>query len=713
MGNGKLGGMLFGSPRDAHLQCNEDSLWHGGPRDRNSQASKLNLPKIRTLIFKGELIKAQELMQTSMTGTPEFQRHYVPAGDIILRNQQPGKLKQYHRELDLQRALVIETYEIDETAYQVELLASYPDNLMAYRVQASKQEGSKFRIHLTRSRGLYQELRCQADEKQGMLTILGQTGEQGVAYAQQVKVVTDGQLNLIGQYLTIESFQELIVYTTIATTYREHDPFDYCKEKLDSLTLDSWRQVKAKHLCDYQSLYQKISFDLGVSETAELPVLLQEAQSLKVSPSLIQLMFHFGRYLLISSSRPGTLPANLQGVWNKDLMPPWDSKYTININTEMNYWPAEACGLGECHLPLFDHLLKMLPNGQKTAKEMYGIEGFVAHHNTDLWGDTAPQDDFLPATYWPFGGAWLANHIMMHFFYHQNTVFLDKYFVVVEEAVRFLLGFLIELPNGELVTNPSVSPENSFFTEEGVMAFVSYGATMDNQLIWELFTNYLSGCRALRRGDLVEEVNQSLLKLPKHRIGKYGQLMEWYHDYEEAEPGHRHISHLYGVFPGHRLREETAEVKDAAKKTLMRRLENGGGHTGWSAAWLINLWAHFYDGEACLQTMNKQLSESVLPNLLDNHPPFQIDGNFGFTSGVIEALVFYYNERLDLLPALPKAWNQGKLLGVCLPNQTTISIQWEDSILKKVDITGDLPLSTKVFVKNEYLCTLDALHEYV
>lgn len=332
------------------------------------------------------MIKAQELMQTSMTGTPEFQRHYVPAGDIILRNQQPGKLKQYHRELDLQRALVIETYENDETAYQVELLSSYPNNLMVYRVQASKKEGSKFRIHLTRSRGLYQELRYQADEKQGMLTILGQTGEQGVAYAQQVKVVTDGQLNLIGQYLTIESFQELIVYTTIATTYREHDPFDYCKEKLDSLTLDSWRQVKAKHLGDYQSLYQKISFDLGVSEMAELPVLLQEAQSLKVSPSLIQLIFHFGRYLLISSSRPGTLPANLQGVWNKDLMPPWDSKYTININTEMSYWPAEAYGLGECHLPLFDHLLKMLPNGQKTAKEMYGIKGFVAQHNTDLWG---------------------------------------------------------------------------------------------------------------------------------------------------------------------------------------------------------------------------------------------------------------------------------------------------------------------------------------
>nr|WP_137599781.1 glycoside hydrolase family 95 protein [Enterococcus nangangensis] len=534
IGNGRLGAMIMGNPENTHLQCNEDTLWQGGFRNRNNPAAKQNLEKIRQLILAEKTRAAEELIQAALTGVPEFQRHYEPAGDIFIRNLSHGEVSDYVRTLDLATAVVTESYQLGENRYHTEMFASKPAQLMAYCVTSSQKSNTKFRLHLNRSRGIYDQFYSITNEDSILLGISGVTSDGGVQYAQFAKIVTDGKMELVRQYVVIEEFTTLMIYTTIATTYRQKDPAAYCQKILGAADIVAYEKIKAAHIEDYQKLYQTVSLDLGgQTATADVPTLLANAQKGQVSPYLIEIMFQFGRYLLIASSRPGSLPANLQGIWNKEMLPAWDAKYTININTEMDYWPAEKVGLSECHLALFDHLLTMYPNGQQTAETMYGLKGFVAHHNTDVWGDTAPQDDYLPATYWPFGGAWLCLHIWHHYEYTQDKEFLAKYFFLLEEAACFMAGFVMELPNGEMVTNPSVSPENSFLTKSGEPGYVSYGSTMDNQLLWELFTDYLAGCQLTEHdSQLVLKVQEILPKLPPHKIGKYGQLMEWYHDYE-------------------------------------------------------------------------------------------------------------------------------------------------------------------------------------
>lgn len=700
IGNGKQGAMIYGSPEKTILQCNEDTLWNGGPRNRNNTSAKEALPTIQQLIFDGKIQEAERLMQETMTAIPEHQRHFEPAGDIFLLNQQINEITEitdYSRELNLNQSLIHENYKLGNNAYDIEAFASYPKNIIAYAIRCSDSSDSRYRIHINRSRGLYSTNIITQD----YIGIEGTSSDHGVSYCQLLSIKTDGNKIQRGQFLIVENFTYLEIYTTIATDFREKDPVQYCVNQLKDSMKQDWNTLKKQHEKDYQKLYNQMEFQLKGAQEEKVADLLADLNDESINPYLFELMFQYGRYLLISSSRPGSLPANLQGVWNNKLMPPWDSKYTININTEMNYWIAEKAGLSECHLPLFDHLERMYPNGQRTAKEMYGIDGFVAHHNTDLWGDTAPQDIYMPASYWPMGGAWLCLHIWEHYKFTKNQEFLDHYFYLLEDALRFLLNYMVELPNGEFVTNPSVSPENKYYTANGQVGYMSFGCTMDNQIIWELIEDYLEGIKHTKHDvKLVQLAQEVLQNLPPHKIGKHGQLMEWYEDYEEVAPGHRHVSHLFGLFPGHRLKTEKDEIFSAARNSLERRLANGGGYTGWSVAWLLNLWANFHNGEECYQMMYKQLKNSTLPNLLDNHPPFQIDGNFGFTSGVIEMFVQYYQGKLDILPALCKEWPKGMVKGIRLPNNSKVDIEWQEGKLKKLVIIGDLPKDTLVSINN-------------
>lgn len=707
IGNGKLGAMLYGTPEKAIFQCNEDSLWYGGARNRNNKACKESLSEIQTLIFKGKIKAAEQLMQESMTAMPEHQRHFEPAGDIFLYNQQHGKIQSYYRELNIEDAYVTEKYNIGENHYKINAFASYPRNIMCYRVLCQESEQSRYRVHINRARGLY----TSYITGENSVGIIGATGDEGVSYCQLVKARTDGKTTQKGQYLIIENFSYLELYTTIATNFREDNPQEYCLEKLRDIEQLSWKDLKEEHIQDYHALYNNVDFQLAGSREENVDQLLESVKG-TVNPYLFEMMFQFGRYLLISSSRPGSLPANLQGVWNDKLQPSWDSKYTININTEMNYWIAEKAGLSQCHIPLFDHLQRMYPNGKRTAKEMYDLDGFVAHHNTDIWGDTAPQDMYMPASYWPMGGAWLSLNIWEHYSYTKDQKFLDKYFYILEDALRFLLNYVVELPNGDFVTNPSVSPENKYYTKEGEVGYMSFGCTMDIQIIWELIQDYLQGTNFTKFDPVVAEKAKIILeKLPSHKIGKHNQLMEWYEDYDECDLGHRHISHLFGLFPGHRLKTETPQILSAAKVSIERRLANGGGHTGWSVAWLLNLWANFHEGQECYQMMLKQLKNSTLPNLLDNHPPFQIDGNFGFTSGVIEMLIQFYKNELWILPALCTEWKTGSIKGICLPNKVKIDIFWQDSKLSKLVINGNFDGDVNLYVGTEKLGKLSKVND--
>lgn len=710
LGNGKQGGMFFGPPDNMQFQCNEDSLWYGGPRERNNPDCKTFMPKIQKLIFEENIIEAQKLMKSAMTGLPEYQRHYEPAGTIFLSNQEQGDLVDYTRQLNLDTGTVTEKYHIGETYYHMESFASYPDNLMVIRITANRSQNSKFQIHLNRLRGLNSHY---VKENETIVGLTGQTGDNGVKYAQLLKINSDGEQYSIGQYNFIEKFSELVIYISLSTSYREENPLDYCKNAIQKLKISDYSDIRNRHLDDYQEIFSRVTLELPNSnEELTTDELLFKAKQGKLHNSLVELLFQYGRYLLIASSRKGSLPANLQGIWNKDLTPAWDSKFTININTEMNYWIAEKGNLSECHLPLFDLMKKMYPNGKKTAEIMYGVQGFVAHHNTDLWGDTAPQDAYLPASYWPLGGVWLCLHIWEHYEYTEDREFLKEYFPIIEEALRFIINILVESPEKTLVLNPSVSPENSFYSDKGEDVKMTYGSTMDTQLIWELMSNYLKGCAVVAHDEmLVSQTQEALTKLPKHKIGKYGQLMEWHKDYEEVQQGHKHVSHLFGLFPGHKLREESSEIFQSAKVALERRVENGGGHTGWSAAWLINLWAHFYDENKSYEMLEKQISHSLLPNLLDDHPPFQIDGNFGMTSGIIEMLVQYNNGQIYLLPALPKEWKTGSIKGVRLPYDTVISFSWKKGKLTTLSIKGNMSESTNIYLKNELLSELKDMSE--
>lgn len=693
IGNGRLGAMVFGGSKHEILQLNQDSMYYGGPRDRINPDAYKNLGKIRKLIMEGKTPEAENWMRYALSGIPQSQSPYQSLGTLELTYQIDGEKKaipqDYCRELVMEQGIVRERFKVEECEITKEYLSSYPNGVIAVNIESKGREIS-IEAFLSRTSG--GQYYCEHTGKlaEDTLFMEGTLGAGGISWCAGMKAQTDqGSIMICGEHMLIKSAGRITFYIGCETSFYETDWKTILEEKLDQAAKLGFRKIKQEHCCDFSTLFDRVTLTLGEeTEDKEYPPIDHIWKEKHFEEAFTCLYFQYGRYLMISGSRPGSLPLNLQGIWNESMEPPWGCRYTININTQMNYWPAEVCSLSECHEPLFDHLLRMWENGKKTAGKMYACRGFVAHHNTDLWGDCAPQDLWIPGTYWVMGAAWLSTHIWWHYLYTEDMVFLKKFYPVLKDAVLFFHDFLIEI-DGKLMTCPSVSPENSFILPNGIKGSNDAGSAMDSEILRDLMEGYLKASKILGICDEQTERTKEIIDmLPDLQIGKHGQIMEWRRDYEENEPGHRHISQLYALYPSHQITpDKTPILTEAARKTLERRLKYGGGHTGWSCAWIANFYARLGDGDKALKNLEHLWENSTFYNLMDNHPidggfVFQIDGNLGACAAIAELLVQSDEEQIRLLPALPQKWKNGKISGITAAQGIHMELQWRDGELE-------------------------------
>lgn len=671
VGNGRLGAMVYGRTDTEMLQLNEDSVWYGGPQDRNPQDALEYLPRLREAIRAENHVEAEKIAKLAFFANPISQRNYEPLGNLFLDlGHDSSQVTSYRRSLDLASATAHVSYEYHGIRFEREVLASYPDDVLAIRLRSSSK--AEFVVRLTRMSDLEFETNEWLDDVSATsnsitmhVTPGGKNSNRACCIVSVRCDSTESTITKIGNNLVVNSSDTLLIIAA-QTTFRHEDIDQRTKQDSGDALGHSLEDLRARHVADYQSLYDRMELQLG-PDSPEIPT----DQRLKSSrdPGLIALYHNYNRYLLISCSRDGhkSLPANLQGIWNPSFHPAWGSRFTTNVNLQMNYWSANVCNLSECEIPLFDLLERMVEPGKATARIMYGCRGWTAHSNTDIWADTAPVDRWMPASIWPLGGAWLCYHIWNHFQYTCDEGFLRRMFPTLRGCVEFLLDFLVEDANGKyLVTSPSASPENSFYDHKGQKGVLCEGSTIDIQIIDAILGAFQSCAKRLDLDDaLLPAVQATKSRLPPMQISPAGYLQEWAIDYAEVEPGHRHTSHLWALHPGNAITPtQTPKLAKACGVVLRRRAEHGGGHTGWSRAWLLNLHARLLEADECSRHLDLLLSRSTLSNLLDSHPPFQIDGNFGGGAGIIEMLVQSHESGvIHILPACPRDWT-GSIRGV-------------------------------------------------
>jgi alpha-L-fucosidase 2 len=725
VGNGRLGAMVFGRVAQERLQLNEDTLWAGAPYTPDNPDALAGIPEVRKLIEQGKYREATDLASAKAMAKPLTQMPYGTLGDVLLDFVDAKVPKNYERMLDLDTAIATTRFETRDGSFVREAFVSAPHQVIVLHLQATrgrvnfdlKYRGPR-RVKYTAANyqgsatplvvdkpvdWLAKEPPAAAEDPSritadaGTLLIGGrnQPGPDtpaGLSFALRVKVVSDGRVTHKDGALELRDARNVTLLLSGATSYVNYqdvsgDPVAIVTRQTDAAAAIPYAALKREHISDYQRLFRSASLELPATPAARKPtdVRVAEAETSE-DPALAALYFQYARYLLISSSRPGCQPANLQGIWNEGVNPPWGSKYTININTEMNYWPADPAGLGACVEPLLRMTEDLSATGAKTARTMYGARGWVAHHNTDLWRAAAPIDGPKWGL-WPCGGAWLCNTLWTHYDYSRDAGVLSRLYPLMKGAAQFFLDTLVEDSQGRgLITTPSVSPEN----EHPYGSSLCAGPAMDRQIVRDLFANTMEAAKLLAvDSEFAAQLGQTRARIAPDSIGKGGQLKEWLEDWDAAAPDthHRHVSHLYAVYPSHQMNvRDTPALIDAAKVSLRQR---GDLATGWGTAWRLCLWARMGDGDHAHAILKSLLGpQRTYPNMFDAHPPFQIDGNFGGAAGIAEMLVQSWGGELRLLPALPTAWPSGEARGICGRGAVRVSIAWRAHKLRSLELSG-------------------------